>query len=101
LKTAPFVVLARTLCLLAVWGIWLVAESAFAQEVVEQPTWSVGDWWEIGGYRLTVSARDKDQYEMIRTPAGKAREQGDEGRGQEQDQGRDRNQQCPTAGTPG
>lgn len=65
-NTQTVVVLA--LCLL---GIWLAAESALAQEVVEKPTWSVGDWWEIGRYRFTVSNRNEDRYEMIRTPNGR------------------------------
>lgn len=68
MKTATLVVLALALYLPA---FWLVAEPAFAQEVVEQPTWSVGDWWEIRQVRITVAARrDKDLYELIETPKG-------------------------------
>ena len=67
-QTAPVVVVALALCLL---GVWLAAEPALAQEVVEKPMWSVGDWWEIGRYRFTVSTRNEDTYEMIRTTKGR------------------------------
>jgi hypothetical protein len=73
-RRPAYVILAVTFCALA---IWLAAGSALAEEVIQQPTWSVGDWWEIGPHRLTVSARSDDQYELIRTPAGKPREQGE------------------------
>jgi hypothetical protein len=74
MKTAPFFGLALALCLPA---IWLVAEPVFAQEVVEKPTWSVGDWWEgedarSGAYRLTVVGREKDEYVLVRTARGVA-----------------------------
>lgn len=36
-----------------------------------QPEWSIGDWWEIGRFRFTVSGRKEDTYEMIRTPKGR------------------------------
>jgi hypothetical protein len=51
--------------------MWLVAGPALAQEVVEQPTWSIGDWWEFAnGNRLTVVAREKDEYVLVRTKRG-------------------------------
>ena len=43
-----------------------------ADEVVARPEWSIGDWWEIGRYRFTVSGRKDDTYEMIRTVKGKS-----------------------------
>lgn len=41
-----------------------------AAEQIAQPEWTVGDWWEAGQYRVTVVSRDKDIYELIRTPKG-------------------------------
>jgi len=43
-----------------------------AQNEVRAPEWTIGDWWETDRYRLTVSSRERDWYELIRTPRGRA-----------------------------
>src|SRR5262245_17419495 len=43
-----------------------------AEETIARPEWTVGDWWENGWYRWTVSARKDDIYEILRTQSGKA-----------------------------
>jgi hypothetical protein len=43
-------------------------------EVVPRPEWSIGDWWEFsstgGPNRLTVVAREGDQYVLVTTSVG-------------------------------
>jgi hypothetical protein len=41
-----------------------------AEEVISQPVWSVGDWWELNGIRQTVIGQRGDRYEIIPTWAG-------------------------------
>ena len=67
--------------LLAVAGILLVLfDASFAAasdpDVVREPEWSVGDWWELSDrsdgptFRLTVLARENAQYVLARTRSG-------------------------------
>ena len=51
---------------------WLVTASpTLGKEVIEQPEWAVGDWWEFQGspnnFRLTVMAPEGDQYILVST----------------------------------
>ena len=43
---------------------------ARADEVIDRPTWTIGDWWEANGIRQTVVGASGDRYEIMRTWAG-------------------------------